>query len=314
MRPRHLAVPGPSSSRPEVRYKGGVPDDPDLLLERGSDPHRPSVENRVAYQWERPLDTLGYRNATIRDETVLGWMTDALTQAPAPRVALDIGCGYGNHLLMLNARLGKPQDVRLIGIDLYDESMAYARQFARAVDGYANCEFRTADLVKGLDLPDDSVDVINIADVLEHLEDPGAAMEEMLRVAKPGGTIILSTPLKTSVFKRLSALADKATAGRLRAAYYAGKGTHVEDGRGVMQVHVGHDHISEMEYEEITSRVERQGCEVVAVRFMPIMSGSSWFDRHPFVLAALVALEAAHEKLQRPAWAHGVVMRLRTPA
>jgi ubiquinone/menaquinone biosynthesis C-methylase UbiE len=285
----------------------------ELLLARGEDPHRPSVENRVAFQWERPLDTLGYRNATIRDDTILTWMAEAVEAGTEPKRVLDIGCGYGNHVLMLNARLGKDQDVSLLGVDLYPESMQYARSFAEEVDGFANCSFDTADIEKGLEFEDSTFDAVNIADVLEHLVSPPAAMREIVRVLKPGGTVVISTPLKTSTFKRLSALANKVSGGRIADAYYAGKGTHVEEGQAVMDVHVGHDHISEMEYEEIVALAEGAGCTVVSARMMPVMSGSSWFDRHPFLLSGLLGIEAIHEKLQRPSWAHGVVMRLRAP-
>ena len=36
----------------------------DILLSRGEDPHRPSLENRVPYQWEAQADLLGYRHTT----------------------------------------------------------------------------------------------------------------------------------------------------------------------------------------------------------------------------------------------------------
>ena len=43
------------------------------------------------------------------------------------------------------------------------------------------------------------------------------------------------------------------------------------------------------------------------------MSGSRWFDKHPFLLSGLVFVEAMHRVLQRPSWAHAVVLRLERP-
>jgi SAM-dependent methyltransferase len=43
----------------------------------------------------------------------------------------------------------------------------------------------------------------------------------------------------------------------------------------------------------------------------PVMSGSKWFDAHPFLLTGLIGLEAIHSKLQHPSWAHGVCLQLR---
>src|SRR5690242_8569325 len=92
--------------------------DADELIYRGDDPHRPSLENRVAFQWEAGLDTLGYRNATIRDQLTLGWAADALRRADRPASAVDIGCSRGNFLIMLNAMLERDQDIRYHGFDI----------------------------------------------------------------------------------------------------------------------------------------------------------------------------------------------------
>lgn len=285
----------------------------ELLLTRGTDKHRPSVENRVAFQWESGLDTLGYRNATTRDKVILDWMTEAVDAGTGAQAALDVGCGYGNHMLMLNARLGKRADVRLVGVDLYESALDYARSFAATVPGYDNCSFQVADLEQGLPFESGTFDAVNIADVLEHLVDPAKALEELVRITKPGGAIIFSTPLKTSLFKTVASLANRFSKGRINENYYAGKDALIEDGKAVMNVHAGHDHISEMTYDEIKLLVARCRCRVISARMMPIMSGSRWFDRRPFVLAGLLLLEAVHEKLQYPSWAHGVVIRLQTP-
>lgn len=49
---------------------------------------------------------------------------------------------------------------------------------------------RVAD-VRKLPYPDDSFDVVMAAHLLEHLHDPAAALQELVRVARPGGVIIL---------------------------------------------------------------------------------------------------------------------------
>jgi len=42
---------------------------------------------------------------------------------------------------------------------------------------------------------------------------------------------------------------------------------------------------------------------------MNIMSGSSWFDRHPVVLGCVLVAESVHRRLQVRSWAHAVVAR-----
>jgi SAM-dependent methyltransferase len=45
-----------------------------------------------------------------------------------------------------------------------------------------------------LPLPDESFDLVLAFDVLEHIEDDGAAVRELTRVLKPGGTALITVP------------------------------------------------------------------------------------------------------------------------
>ncbi len=280
------------------------------LLLREDDPKRPSLENRVAFQWEQSVDTLGYRQSTLRDKTILLWLADALRKSPRPASVLDMGCAYGNHLLMLNAFIGHEQSVILHGVDLFESSIEYGRSFAQHVPGYDNCRFQVADITKTLPFADGTVDAVNLADVVEHLERPSDILAEVKRVMRPGGTIVVSTPLRSSTFKTLSAKLNRMTRGRLHQLYYAGKETELDEtGQPIMETHAGHDHISEMEYGELLGVLDACKFHVVEVELMPIMSGSAWFDQHPFLLAGLLLLEGFHGMLRRPTWAHAVCIR-----
>jgi SAM-dependent methyltransferase len=288
--------------------------DAEILLRHGFTPHRTALEDYVAYQWEVSPDLLGERHARARDTVVLRWLREAATAAGDRAAILDVGCSYGNHLFMLDAMLGKPQSVRLVGVDLHREAVLRATAFARRVPGYSNCSFEVADIVAGLPFSPDSFDAVNLCDVLEHLVDPRAALEELRRVAAPGGAIVISTPLRDSLFKRLAAFANRVSDGRVYRAYYGGKSTELDaSGRPVMEAAAGHEHVSEMTLPELRVLCSQVGLVVEDLELMPVMSGSRWFDEHGVLLAGLVLLETVHEKLRRPTWAHSVVLRLRKP-
>src|SRR5690606_17280474 len=75
---------------------------------------------------------------------------------------------------------------RVIGIDVDEGILAAAR--GAAPDDVVGVELRVGD-VYGLDLADDSVDVVHAHQVLQHLTDPVAALREMRRVCRPGGVV-----------------------------------------------------------------------------------------------------------------------------
>jgi len=98
------------------------------------------------------------------------------------RDVLEAGCGegYGADLIAGVAR-------RVVGLD-YDES-AVAHVMAR----YPRVEMLHGNLAE-LPLPDADVDVVVNFQVIEHLWDQGQFASECLRVLRPNGVLLMSTP------------------------------------------------------------------------------------------------------------------------
>ena len=96
---------------------------------------------------------------------------------------LEVGCGLGSDLLHA-ASLG----ANVVGFDLSRRSVGLARRhFALAgVDG----QFVHGD-AEGLPFGDDSFDVVYSFGVLHHTPDTQKAIDECLRVLKPGGQMVL---------------------------------------------------------------------------------------------------------------------------
>jgi SAM-dependent methyltransferase len=100
-------------------------------------------------------------------------------------VCLDFGCGGGG----LTYRIADVCD-RVIGIDLEDEKITFARDQASRLNK-SNVEFVC---YSGGDLPfeDNTFDSIVCIDVVEHLPTPERFFAEFQRVLKPGGRLLLS--------------------------------------------------------------------------------------------------------------------------
>jgi len=283
----------------------------EVLLNRGCNPHRTALEDYVAYQWEATGDLLGQRHGDKRNATALAWLSEAIGRTAGQASVLDVGCSYGNHLFMLNAILKKSKNIHLVGVDLFEGSVHRANTFANTIPGFSNCRFEVADLAIGLPFEDNSFDAVNFCDVIEHMTVPSAALQELWRIIKPNGTLVISTPLKDSVFKRIAFLFDRISKGRLYGAYYKGKDTDLdENGKPLMKTTAGHDHVSEMSLPTLRRICSDSGFKVEEVSLMAVMSGSRWFDRHPILMAGILLLETVHDRLQFPSWAHSVMLRL----
>jgi ubiquinone/menaquinone biosynthesis C-methylase UbiE len=100
------------------------------------------------------------------------------------KTVLDIasGSGYGTNMLAKAAK-------KIYGVDIDKEAIAYAQENY----GTKNTEFLVGDGEK-IPLDDQSVDVVTTFETIEHIEDYNKFLDEVDRVLKPGGTVLVSTP------------------------------------------------------------------------------------------------------------------------
>lgn len=97
---------------------------------------------------------------------------------------LDVGCGTGDDLLAIAGAM--KGSLGLTGVDLNGDTLETARK--RAAEAGADIDFIQGDL-SAIPLEDGAVDVVRSDRVLQHVEDPVAALREMARVCRPGGHI-----------------------------------------------------------------------------------------------------------------------------
>ena len=118
---------------------------------------------------------------------------DRLGLQPGDR-ALDMGCGAGRHAFEMFRRGG---DVVAFDQD-GDELADVLDRFGAMRDGGEVPVGAEADIKQGdaLAMPfaDEEFDRIVAAEVLEHIPDDRAAIAELVRVLRPGGTIAVTVP------------------------------------------------------------------------------------------------------------------------
>ncbi len=124
-------------------------------------------------------------------ERLLGRLVDASRNA---RQAVELGCGAGGLLLVLEQRFS-----RVIAVD------AYAALLEQAALNSERTELLQADVTR-TPLPDGEADLVMALDVIEHV-DPDALLTEARRIAAPGGVLLLSVPAAPALWSRMDELA-----------------------------------------------------------------------------------------------------------
>ncbi|HEY3762098.1 MAG TPA: class I SAM-dependent methyltransferase [Verrucomicrobiae bacterium] len=131
-----------------------------------------------------------YENQYHRTESHHWWFVgrrslvyDLTTRAnpnPACRI-LEIGCSSGQFM----AQLRQKGYQNVTGIDISEKAVKLCQDAGLAASVMD---------AQQLDFPDQSFDLITASDVLEHLKDEKAALQEWCRVLKPGGIVLIFVP------------------------------------------------------------------------------------------------------------------------
>jgi SAM-dependent methyltransferase len=118
---------------------------------------------------------------------------DKLDIQPGDRV-LDIGCGYGRHSYEVVRRGG-----RAVALDLSDTELKDVLAMFRAMaeeENVAPTAHGSVCIANALQLPfaDAAFDHVIASEVLEHIPLDTAAMAEIARVVRPGGSVTVTVP------------------------------------------------------------------------------------------------------------------------
>ena len=113
------------------------------------------------------------------DPNFYGKYADTLKPEQPGGRALDVGCGVGQVVDRLT-RAG----YEAYGVDVSEPNIARARKFCERCQVYDG---------KQLPFPDSHFASVGALNVLEHVEEPESFLRELVRVATPGGKVVVSS-------------------------------------------------------------------------------------------------------------------------
>ncbi len=125
-------------------------------------------------------DAIGAENAGRLDFT-----RDHAPPATHPRL-VEIGCMHGD-FVDRSQRAG----YQSLGLDLSQTAVAHAERVRPGRVRYGTLD---------AEQPSESLDVVAAFNVIEHMEDPGAFLDDVHRVLRPGGVLVAETPAQESLY------------------------------------------------------------------------------------------------------------------
>ncbi|MEE9594165.1 MAG: class I SAM-dependent methyltransferase [Candidatus Hydrothermarchaeales archaeon] len=110
---------------------------------------------------------------------------------------LDVGCAYGFMLQRF------PESFEKFGLDVSEHAIDVAKKVL------PNATFKVGNAEDKLPFNEDFFDIVLLNDVIEHLEDPKLALENILRVLKKEGILYINTPNLNIIRKTIFKFADE---------------------------------------------------------------------------------------------------------
>jgi SAM-dependent methyltransferase len=167
-----------------------------VRLRKEHDDHLPLDEARAAV-YDQPFYPIVTHvtyalqpSATAR----LNFVREVVRGVPARRAEVaDLGCGAG---VILSEVLLMKREWTVHGLDISPQAIDYARRLAAHKGVAGRASFRTG-CVTELPYADESLGLVIASEVVEHMPEPEVVIDEITRVLKPGGQLILTMPVES---------------------------------------------------------------------------------------------------------------------
>lgn len=173
-----------------------MPDDPKTVVDEYWGRH-----TIITQMYETAEASLAYLRQRSRDYP----LEDEFLATHLPHrdeVILDYGCGPGDFLITF---LVNSQCRKIIGVDISEKALEFTRNRIKihGVDPARVELIQTSDSATTIPLPDNHVDYVHCAGVIQHTSNPEQIIAELFRVLKPGGQARFMVYVRESIWYHL---------------------------------------------------------------------------------------------------------------
>lgn len=130
---------------------------------------------------------------------------------------LDVGCGLGFFVKMIGE---KKKNWKALGFEMSPQAV----KFAREKNGLSNVY---EGMVQKSGIAENSLDIITLWDVIEHIPKPAPLLDYLYSVLKPGGILFMQTP--NFPVQLLKARLKKLVKGMREGVHYLEAKDHIND-------------------------------------------------------------------------------------
>jgi ubiquinone/menaquinone biosynthesis C-methylase UbiE len=128
----------------------------------------------------------------VQGQLLTASMGGVLPELPDPTIfhrVLDVGCGTGSWLI--EAAKAYPTMAELVGIDVSNAMLEYARTQAKAQQVEDRVQFCSMDALRSIEFPNESFDLVNQRLGMSYIRtwDWPKLLDEYQRITRPGGVI-----------------------------------------------------------------------------------------------------------------------------
>jgi glycosyltransferase involved in cell wall biosynthesis/2-polyprenyl-3-methyl-5-hydroxy-6-metoxy-1,4-benzoquinol methylase len=110
-----------------------------------------------------------------------------------PKTCLDYGCAHGHYPMNIIARTPK-DSIHITGLDIAASNIEKAKTWAKQAGMESQTKFVKGDIDYLKDHPELKYDLVLCSEVLEHVKDPQALIDELMLHINDGGSLLGTTP------------------------------------------------------------------------------------------------------------------------